>query len=355
MRLDGKVWRGIGGLVPQILLACAISAITFLVRWTLDPLLGDRQPYTLSFASIALAAWFGGWRCGALTAVICFLWSSYFFTDPRGSFLIDGPVITRISSYLFINVVIIYLAHRATVALEAVKEASRQKDAFLATLSHELRNPLQGIAVAGAIIEKTREEELLRRATKMLSRQTRQLRTLLDDLLDLSRITRGRIELKPELFNLAECVQDAIDENAEIIATKYQDLAVAILPESFEIEADRTRVTQMIANLINNAAKYSPDGASIRVRATYEGGDAVISVKDNGPGIDPTILNHIFEGFYQHPDTELHEHGLGIGLWLTRRLAELHGGRITAHSEGAGKGSEFVIKLPSRLAAHTRT
>ncbi|MDC0740099.1 hybrid sensor histidine kinase/response regulator [Polyangium mundeleinium] len=243
-----------------------------------------------------------------------------------------------------------------TRAEEALREADRRKDEFLAMLAHELRNPLAPIKMAVEIQKRVElAEPRLLRSRDVIERQVGHLVRLLDDLLDVSRISRGRITLQKETHELCEIIDQAIESTRPLIDARKHDLDLAPCSEPLHVNVDAARLTQVVANLLNNAAKYTDDGG--RIHLGIERGprnEALIRIKDNGRGIDPKDLPHVFDTFYQSTRTlDRSEGGLGIGLSLVRRLVELHGGRVEAHSEGLGKGSEFVVRLALEEAPMT--
>jgi signal transduction histidine kinase len=244
------------------------------------------------------------------------------------------------------------LFEAAQHALEALAEADRRKDHFLAMLGHELRNPLAAISNAVYVLEQggPHPPEVAHRLAVM-DRQTRQLRRLVDDLLDVSRINQGKIELRKSTVTLAQVLQCALDSIRPLAQQREQRLSVKLPPSPILLEADPSRVEQVFANLLNNAVKYTPNGGSIDVEAEAADGSAVVRIRDTGNGIQPELLPRIFEPFIQgEPAVDRAAGGLGIGLTLVRSLVELHGGRVEARSGGPGEGSEFTVRLPG--AAH---
>ena len=233
---------------------------------------------------------------------------------------------------------------------ETLRLSDRRKDEFLAMLAHELRNPLAPILNALHIMRlapqnATRVED----SRLIIERQVRHMVRLIDDLLDLSRITRGKIQLRMQPVDLAQVVQTAVEGSRPAIDAAGHKLVVALPADPVYFEADPTRLSQVLSNLLNNAAKYTEPGGRIEIVARQEGEDLVISVRDSGVGIPREMLPNIFEMFAQ-ADRSLNrsQGGLGIGLSLVRGLVRLHGGTVSARSEGPGKGSEFVIRLPLR-------
>jgi signal transduction histidine kinase/CheY-like chemotaxis protein len=233
--------------------------------------------------------------------------------------------------------------------LEALRQADRQKDEFLATLSHELRNPLAPIRNALHVLRLAGGDEQTRaRVIDTLERQTGNVIRLVDDLLELSRINQGRIELRKERIRLSAVVRSALESSAPVVEAAGHELVVAEPPEPVLLNADPVRLTQVIANLLNNAAKYTERGGRIVLSAQIFGSEAVITVRDNGIGIPADMLSHIFDMFVQvDASRDRSRQGLGIGLTLVKRLVELHGGTVEARSEGLGKGSEFIVRLPA--------
>ena len=246
------------------------------------------------------------------------------------------------------------LERRVTERTDALKEVDRRKDEFLAMLAHELRNPLAPIRNAVQILQLTGlREPTVDGACQMIDRQVNHLVRLVDDLLDVSRVSLGKIRLNKELLNLAVVVQQALDTSRPLIDVRRHQLTLTLSPESVWVEGDFTRLAQMISNLLNNAAKYTEVEGSIWLTVEKASGgndgpeEAVIRVRDTGRGIDPPALKSLFDMFYQADhNLDRSDGGLGIGLSLVKRLAEMHGGRVEAHSAGRGKGSEFIVRLP---------
>lgn len=234
------------------------------------------------------------------------------------------------------------------LAEQAAKEADRRKDEFLATLAHELRNPLAPIGNALEIIKHAEgDAEVLHIARDTMERQFGQMVRLVDDLLDVSRITRDKLELRPQPVELASLVQQAVEVSQPWAEVGGHKISVRLPAESIWLCGDPVRLTQALSNLLNNACKFTDVGGVIQVAAQRLGGEVAVTVADNGIGIAPDKLGSIFEMFSQVDKTlERTRSGLGIGLTLVKRLVELHGGRIVAESEGLGRGSRFTIYLP---------
>lgn len=230
-----------------------------------------------------------------------------------------------------------------------LSRADQRKDEFLATLAHELRNPLAPIGNVVEILRaKDYDDSELRWAQEVLDRQLRQITHLVDDLLEISRITQGKLELRREHLDLAKVMLAAVESVGPLIRRQSHELIVNLPVDTILLDADPTRLTQMLLNLLNNAAKYTPAGGKIWLSAERSFNEAVITVRDSGIGIAPEHLDAVFEMFSQlAPALERSQGGLGVGLALVRGLAALHAGTVSAHSEGLGAGSTFEIRLPS--------
>jgi CheY-like chemotaxis protein len=229
-----------------------------------------------------------------------------------------------------------------------LQQADRRKDQFIATLAHELRNPLAPIRNAVAILKsKGLSDPDLNWARDVIERQVGQMSRLLDDLLDVSRITRNKLDLRKERVTLESIVDSAVEISRPQIDGGCHELAVTLPKETVWLDADPVRLAQVFANLLNNSAKYTNPTGLIELRTELVANEVVVSVKDSGIGVSPEMLPRLFEMFSQaKPALERSQGGLGIGLALVRGLVELHGGRVAAHSDGPGTGSEFVVHLP---------
>lgn len=233
-------------------------------------------------------------------------------------------------------------------AEEALKEADRRKDEFLATLAHELRNPLAPIRTGLELMKLIKDDPAILEETRQtMERQTQQLITLVDDLLDVSRITQGKLELRKCEVRLSDVVESAVEASRPFIDEAGHELAVDLPGQPVLIDGDPNRLAQVLSNLLNNAAKYTPQGGQIRLSARREGDEVVLSVKDTGIGIPADKLESIFEMFAQIDRPQERGYtGLGIGLTLVRSLVAMHGGSVEVHSEGVDRGSTFGVRLP---------
>ena len=230
-------------------------------------------------------------------------------------------------------------------AEEALREADRRKDEFLAMLAHELRNPLAPIRNALHLLRVSGGGPVAAEARDVMERQLTQLIRLVDDLLEVSRISRGKIELRRAAVDLAGVVASAVETSRPAIDAARHRLEIRLPPAPLHVEGDFVRLSQVVANLLNNAAKYTDPGGRIALSVQREGAEAEIRVQDNGVGLAPELLPRVFDMFAQ-VDRARAAGGLGIGLALAKMLVELHGGRIEARSDGPGRGSEFAVRLP---------
>jgi signal transduction histidine kinase len=233
---------------------------------------------------------------------------------------------------------------------QALREADRRKDEFLATLAHELRNPLAPIRNAVQLLSRQGPaDSALQSARQMIDRQVRHMVRLIDDLLDVSRITQGKIELRKERVSLATIVEQALETSRPHLG---HELTVSLPSEPLHIDADPVRLAQVFSNLLNNACKYTEKGGRIWLTAEREGSEVVVKIKDTGIGLAPQHLPQLFRMFSQAPSSlERSQGGLGVGLSLARGLVEMHHGRIEARSAGQGLGSEFIVRLPALALA----
>lgn len=251
-------------------------------------------------------------------------------------------------------------AHQLAAALDAARASAaelnrqlrmehRRKDEFLAMLAHELRNPLAPVITAIEVLKRTGPGDLERRDRQLfvMSRQMQQLAHLVDDLLDVSRVSRGLIELRREVLPLQEVIAAAVDASKPLIDSRRHDLRVHPASGNWHVFGDRVRLIQVFSNLLNNAAKYTDPGGELHVRVLGASDQVEVRVCDNGRGIPPEMLKTVFELFTQVPGSlDRAPGGLGIGLTLARTLVELHGGHVEARSKGIGQGSDFVVTLP---------
>jgi signal transduction histidine kinase/DNA-binding response OmpR family regulator len=274
----------------------------------------------------------------------------------RGALALLGPVEDFDSARIAL---IREVASRAAIAMEnarlysAVQEADRRKNEFLAMLAHELRNPLAPIRNAVHILASAEAlPPKLSWARDVIGRQADHMARLIDDLLDVSRIVQGKVAVKPEKLQLATLIERSVEASSPRLGAREQVLDVILPKETIELDGDSVRLSQVLSNLINNACKFSPPRTRIRLEAIYRDAELQISVKDEGAGIAPEFLPHMFDLFSQADHSlDRSQGGLGIGLTLVKHLVELHGGRVWATSEGLGRGAAVTICLPARIGA----
>ena len=233
-------------------------------------------------------------------------------------------------------------------AFEKLKEADARKDEFLAMLAHELRNPLAPIRSAAELLQISRlDEAQVQQTSEIIARQVEHMTSLVDDLLDVSRVTRGLAKLEKIPLDMRRIVMDAVEQVAPLVHSRRHHLALHLSPQAATVVGDQKRLVQVATNLLNNAAKYTPEGGNIVLSTEVQGESVVLSVVDNGIGMEPALAERAFELFAQaerSPDRS--SGGLGLGLALVKSLVELHGGTVRCDSEGAGKGSKFTVRLP---------
>jgi len=234
-------------------------------------------------------------------------------------------------------------------AEQALLEADRRKDEFLAILAHELRNPMTPIRNAVHLLKrKDSSDRMLQTARDIIDRQSQHLARLVDDLMDVSRITQRRLELRTERVELQTILEHAIEASMPMLDCAAHEFTTSLPADSIYLDADPVRLAQLFVNLLNNACKYTPDAGHIDLAAGRDGADVVVTVRDTGQGILAEHMPHIFEMFSRAESASQYvQSGVGIGLWLARSLAEMHDGSIEARSEGLGKGSEFIVRLPA--------
>ena len=231
----------------------------------------------------------------------------------------------------------------------SLREQDRRKDEFLAMLAHELRNPLAPIAAAAEVLKIAADPARIRASSEVIARQVRHMTSLVNDLLDVSRVTRGLIKLDKTLVGIETVVASAVEQSRPLVEARGHALTLEVAPElvAARVHGDATRLVQVIANLLNNAAKYTPGGGAIRLSAARDGSRVRLCVEDNGIGIDSGLLPQVFDLFTQAERTpDRSQGGLGIGLALVRTMVALHGGEVQAHSDGPGKGCRFTVWLP---------
>jgi len=370
---------------PAYAIAVLATGIALALRWDFGPVVHDHLPLLTMYAAVAFAAWYGGYGPGLLAAALGFVAAHFVGLEAGGARSIAGrlDVLPDLIVYAAGCLLLIGLGAGLRNALdravdrqrlleqeilerqrveEKLREADRRKDEFLATLAHELRNPLHPIRTAAALLRDAAvTSPALHTAGEVIDRQVRQLSRLLDDLLDVARITQNNLVLRSETLELAAIIDRALETARSLIDGRGHEVTVIRPRAPVYVRGDETRLEQVFFNLLDNAAKYTPDGGHLSVIVDAQGAYVNVTIRDGGIGIAPAFLPHVFEMFSRADNAlERSSGGLGIGLALVRRLTELHGGTVEARSEGSGAGSEFVVRLPTVPApaaqhAHART
>jgi nitrogen-specific signal transduction histidine kinase/ActR/RegA family two-component response regulator len=233
-------------------------------------------------------------------------------------------------------------------AEQDLRAADQRKDEFLAMLAHELRNPLAPISAAAQLLKLVQlDEARVRQTSDIIARQVDHMTRLVDDLLDVSRVTRGLVTLETEPLDMKRIVSDAVEQVAPLINTRRHHLSLQLPDAAVHVKGDQKRLVQVIANLLNNSSKYTPEGGNIVLCVELEDSQVVLSVADNGIGMEPELVSRVFDLFAQAERTsDRSQGGLGLGLALVRSLVGLHGGSVQAYSKGQGEGSRFTVRLP---------
>lgn len=240
-------------------------------------------------------------------------------------------------------------------AIEKLKQEDARKDEFLAMLAHELRNPLAPIRAAAEVLRVARHDEArVKKTSEVIARQVDHMTSLVDDLLDVSRVTRGLVKLDRGVVDFAHVLRDAVEQVSPMIRVRRHRLTLDLSPDVAIVEGDEKRLVQMLSNLLHNAAKFTPEGGHIVLTTSVQAGQVVVKVADNGVGMSPELVEHVFELFVQAKRTpDRATGGLGLGLALVKSLAELHGGHVTCESPGSGQGATFTVALPLSSEAST--
>jgi signal transduction histidine kinase len=341
--------------------AIAVTLAAVFLRWFLDPWLGDAVPYVTLYGAVAVAVWFGGLGPAAMAMALGYIVVNVRYVPPLGQVAVESPAdLIALVLYALSCSLIIVLGeamrrardrHRVselelTAQARALQRADATKSQFLAVLSHELRNPLAPLRTGLALLKMRNAEPMVAETHEMMERQITQLARLIDDLLDVSRIDRGKLELRTQRLALDAVMRSAIDTARPNIDAQGHQLQVAFPATPLYVDADPVRLAQVLSNLLNNAAKFTPPKGRIELSAHAEAGRAVLRVADNGIGIPPERLDEVFDMFVQLDASHVAAGGLGLGLTLARSIVERHGGRIEARSAGTGRGSEFTVRLP---------
>lgn len=296
-----------------------------------------------------VAAWFAGRGPGLLAATLAAVSALIFLIPPRGSFALENvEYVNSLVLFVLASVFLVLVTAALRDARGSAEAADRRKSEFLAILAHELRNPVAPIRNSLEIMRRAVDDpEKVAQARRILERQVDHLSQVIDDLLDVGRITANRLELRLESLDLTAPLRDAIESTNTLFRAKDHRLSISESPETLYVNGDPVRLTQVFGNILNNAAKFTASGGRISVTTERHGNEAVIRVRDTGRGIAREDQATIFDTFARlERGPSASPGGLGVGLSLARRLIEMHSGRIEVNSDGVGKGSEFSVYLP---------
>ncbi len=330
----------LGMAVGTVALATGIKA------YLVDPVIDLKDPYALYIAAVALTAW-RGWRGVALCIVLSTMAANYFFVPPFHALHAEDPA-DRWLMALFIGEasLIAWLVARLKAERRLAERAIVVRDRFVATVSHDLRSPLQTILAwtHALLADSAHDPGRQRQALHAIQRSVEQQQRLIEDLLDFSVAAQGKLQLRPRRLDLGPLVRTVVDAWTPQCEQRGLILKAECAPERVMVDADADRMRQVIGNLLSNSLKFTAPGGSIRVEVAAARDAAVVRVVDSGEGIDPSMLDRIFEPWQQegHPGRE----GVGLGLAITRHLVELHHGSIKAESAGKGQGTTVEIRLP---------
>src|SRR5688500_5874774 len=346
--------------------AVADTLAALFVRWFLDPWLGNGVPYITLYGAVAIAVWFGGLGPAVLAMLLGYAIVNVRYISEVGGVSVSGPA-ASISLALFTlsAALVIVLGEamrrardRYRVSEAQVRErahelhrADQNKGRFLAVLSHELRNPLAPLRTGLALLRMRAQGDAAAVETyDMMERQLVQLSRLIDDLLDVSRIDRGKMELRTQRLQIDAVLRTAIDTAKPNIDAQGHQLDARYSREPLHVEGDLVRLAQVVSNLLNNAAKFTPPKGRIELSAQAKNGTLLVRVADNGIGIAPDRLPEVFDMFVQLEPGGAAAGGLGLGLTLARAIVRRHGGDIEVRSPGRGKGAEAIVRLPLAAA-----
>jgi signal transduction histidine kinase len=329
--------------------------VVSVLRYFLSEVLGVHHSFSLYFLAVTVTAWTGGLWPTIVIALVSALAGDFFFSEPPFSFAIDTPEeLASLVIFLSESIIIGVLSEISLRALARAKQVMEEKDNFMATVAHELRSPLSVIYYANSLNRMASAEQSSDQLD-VIDRQVGNLNLLIEDLLDVSRVARGKIRLQQQHIDASSIIPKAIEKARPLITNRKHTLELDISSESMPLFVDPARIEQVIANLLTNAAKYTPDGGHICVTAKPAGDSAILAVRDNGIGIAPEMLSRVFELFVQgEAGRDRDEGGLGIGLALVRKITEMHGGSVRVESAGKNRGSQFVISLPLEQPAAAR-
>lgn len=332
----------------------AIAAI--MLRWGIDPFIGDKHQFVPAYAALAAATWLRGWRCGLFVAIACLV-TGEMFPPVSPVDQVPSHVAVAYMGYLAMTSLIVSVAEwlrrerlEAILAELRLRDAHQRKSEFMALLGHELRNPLAAIALGGKLLKAgSLDPATARNTLEMLERQAGHMTKLVSDLMDIARLETGKLSLNREVVDVFQVVRDAVDDVRGATSARHQKIVLLQSAPAGTMRADPLRLRQILINLLQNASKFSPPDSAIEVVLKGNDHAVTVSVRDQGVGIDPSQLEAIFDPFVQLGGEPVADRSLGLGLPLTRQLARMHGGNVRARSAGRGKGAEFLVVLPRVL------
>lgn len=365
--MTGKVELSRGkyaiGVLSRYSTAVATTGLAIWARFLLNPWLQEECPFSLFYLSVLVTAWIGGIGPARFAIVLGSFAAALFFIQPSSSlYMEDLADVLQLTIYILVNCVATSLFNRVERQKrdaedrseenqrlsQSLRDADARKDEFLALLAHELRNPLAPIRSGISLLEREQTLAEVGRVCRMMRRHSDHLVHLTNDLLDVSRFCRGTMKLELSHVNLQKAVENAVEMTISLIESKRHRLHVWTAQQATWVNGDSVRLTQMIGNLLSNAAKYTPEGGRISLQTECNQGIVSVSVKDNGIGFHASEVDRILEPFVQINMSRTRDYGgLGVGLTIVDRLATMHGGRLIASSPGPGMGSCFTIELPA--------
>jgi signal transduction histidine kinase len=320
-----------------------VIGVAVLLTGLLPPL--EPTPSMLFFGAVAMSAWYGGLGPGLVATGLSVLALDYYFVDPVYALGVGAADAVRLALFCLVSILISWLDAARKRVEEALREQNRHKEEFLAMLAHELRTPLSTSFYAlEALRHRGGDPAIVEETCQLLDRQLRKMTRLIKDQLDEAGLRLGKLRLSRESVDVAHLVDHAVETVRPLIATQGHQLEVCVPAEPLQLDADPTRLEQIVVNLLENAAKYTPPRGHIWLRVERSTSGLRLRVKDTGVGLAPEALPRIFDRFAQVENGS--RGGLGIGLSLVRDLVALHGGTVMASSEGLGRGSEFTVCLP---------
>lgn len=345
-------------------LIAVFAAMT--LRYLLNPLLGQQGPYLILCLAIVVAAFYGGFGPAVFATLLSAAIGTYFFMGDRYRLevIFEPQNISRTVLFLAIGLSIGAIGGRLRASRHALADSVRQlrasnraKDNAMATLGHEIRNPLSALHSAQEVLRRAPEDpKRVVWASELIGRQVLQMTRMADDLLDLSAVMRGELRLVGQPVDLRQVVEQALEQSSALIAKKGHRLHTDLGTEPVDVVGDATRLVQVFANLLNNAAKYTDPGGELTLHihnaSPSPARNVTVNIGDNGIGMQPGAIDELFEPFVQAPGAASNaEGGLGLGLAIVRKIVEHHGGEVSAHSAGLGQGSTVTVTLPLAAAS----